>query len=70
MMRIISRRCLWLWILLNSLENFQTIGRNGLHRYNNMDHSILTGLLAAKNIQGAAYDLWQVNTEEKYHEEK
>ena len=54
---------------LNSLENLQTIGRNGLHRYNNMDHSILTGLLAAKNIEGANFDLWQVNTEEEYHEE-
>ncbi len=54
---------------INSLENCQTIGRNGLHRYNNMDHSILTGLLAAKNIQGSNYDLWEVNTEEEYHEE-
>ena len=54
---------------LNSLENLQSIGRNGLHRYNNMDHSILTGLLAAKNIEGANFDLWQVNTEEEYHEE-
>jgi protoporphyrinogen oxidase len=53
---------------INSLENLQTIGRNGLHRYNNMDHSILTGLLAAKNIEGANFDLWQVNTEEEYHE--
>jgi protoporphyrinogen oxidase len=56
-------------LFLNNLENLQTIGRNGLHRYNNMDHSILTGLLAAKNIQGANFDLWQVNTEEEYHEE-
>lgn len=55
---------------LDSLENMQTIGRNGLHRYNNMDHSILTGLRAAKNIEGANYDLWQVNTEEEYHEVK
>ncbi len=54
---------------INSLENFQTIGRNGLHRYNNMDHSILTGLLAARNIQGGNYDLWEINTEEEYHEE-
>lgn len=54
---------------INSLENLQTIGRNGMHRYNNMDHSILTGLLAAKNIGGANYDLWSVNTEEEYHEE-
>jgi protoporphyrinogen oxidase len=54
---------------IGGLENFQSIGRNGLHRYNNMDHSILTGLLAAKNIQGSNYDLWEVNTEEEYHEE-
>jgi len=54
---------------VNSLENLQTIGRNGLHRYNNMDHSIMTGLLAAKNIGGASFDLWQVNTEEEYHEQ-
>lgn len=53
---------------LSNLANMQTIGRNGLHRYNNMDHSILTGLLAARNVAGAAYDLWQVNTEEEYHE--
>ncbi len=53
---------------LNSLENLQTIGRNGLHRYNNMDHSILTGLMAAQNIQGADHDLWCVNTDEEYHE--
>jgi protoporphyrinogen oxidase len=55
---------------IKSVENLQTIGRNGLHRYNNMDHSILTGLLAAKNIEGASFDLWQVNTEEEYHEVK
>ena len=53
---------------INELENLQTIGRNGMHRYNNMDHSILTGLLAVKNIEGANYDLWSVNTEEEYHE--
>lgn len=54
---------------LKSLENLQTIGRNGLHRYNNMDHSILTGILAAKNIEGGQYDIWQVNTDDDYHEE-
>ncbi len=54
---------------LNGLDNLQTIGRNGLHRYNNMDHSILTGILAAQNIQGARHDLWEVNTDEEYHEE-
>lgn len=55
---------------LSGWDNFQTIGRNGLHRYNNMDHSILTGLLAARNIQGGTFDLWTVNTDEEYHEEK
>jgi protoporphyrinogen oxidase len=54
---------------LSGLGNLQTIGRNGLHRYNNMDHSILTGLLAARNITGETHDLWQVNMEEEYHEE-
>lgn len=54
---------------LTGWENFQTIGRNGLHRYNNMDHSMLTGLLAAKNIRGENFDLWSVNTDEEYHEE-
>lgn len=53
---------------INELDNLQTIGRNGMHRYNNMDHSILTGLLAVKNIEGAKYDLWSINTEEEYHE--
>ena len=37
---------------LNTFENLQTVGRNGMHRYNNQDHSMLTGMLAAKNIQG------------------
>ncbi len=50
-------------------ENLQTIGRNGLHRYNNQDHSMLTGLLAARNILGAAHTLWDVNTERSYYEE-
>lgn len=53
---------------LNGLDNLQTIGRNGLHRYNNMDHSILTGLMAARNIRGAEHDLWSVNTDDEYHE--
>lgn len=55
---------------VNSLENFQTIGRNGLHRYNNQDHAMLTGILAVKNaLDGEAHDLWQVNAEQEYHEE-
>lgn len=54
---------------LASLQNLQTIGRNGMHRYNNMDHSMLTGMLAARNLFGEHNDLWSVNTEESYHEQ-
>jgi protoporphyrinogen oxidase len=51
-----------------SIENLQLIGRNGQHRYNNQDHSMLTGVFAAQNICGAAHDLWNVNVEDEYHE--
>ncbi|TLY35709.1 MAG: NAD(P)/FAD-dependent oxidoreductase [Nitrospirae bacterium] len=54
---------------LEALSNFQTIGRNGLHRYNNQDHSMLTGVYAARNIAGERHDVWAVNTEKEYHEE-
>lgn len=54
---------------LETFENLQTVGRNGMHRYNNQDHSMLTGMLAAKNIMGEEHDLWNVNTERSYHEE-
>ncbi|MFK8183184.1 MAG: NAD(P)/FAD-dependent oxidoreductase [Phormidesmis sp.] len=54
---------------LEGFENLQTVGRNGMHRYNNQDHSMLTGLLAAKNILGEQHDLWGVNTERSYHED-
>ena len=54
---------------LSTFDNLQTIGRNGLHKYNNMDHSMLTGILAAKNIMGEVHDVWEVNTERSYHEE-
>ncbi len=53
---------------LASIRNLQTIGRNGMHRYNNMDHSVLTGMLAARNALGEAHDLWAVNTEQAYLE--
>ncbi|MDF9828427.1 protoporphyrinogen oxidase [Ereboglobus sp. PH5-10] len=55
---------------LEKLSNLQVIGRNGMHRYNNMDHSMMTALLAARNVEGARFDLWQVNTDAEYHEEK
>jgi protoporphyrinogen oxidase len=54
---------------VKSLENLQTIGRNGLHRYNNQDHSMLTGILAVRNLMGEEHDLWEVNTERSYHED-
>jgi protoporphyrinogen oxidase len=55
---------------VDRLENFQTIGRNGLHRYNNQDHAMLTGILAVRNLLfGEANDLWSVNTDQEYHEE-
>ena len=55
---------------VDGLENLQTIGRNGLHRYNNQDHAMLTGLLAVRNVEsGERHDLWNVNTEQEYHEE-
>lgn len=54
---------------IERFENLQTVGRNGMHRYNNSDHSALTGLLAAKNILGEKHNLWKVNVERSYHEE-
>lgn len=54
---------------LETIPNLQTIGRNGLHRYNNQDHSMLTGVYAARNIVGEKNDVWAVNTEQDYHEE-
>jgi protoporphyrinogen oxidase len=54
---------------LDKVENFQTVGRNGMHRYNNQDHSMLTAMLATENILGANHDLWKVNEDQEYHEE-
>ncbi len=54
---------------LAGLGNLQLVGRNGMHKYNNQDHSMLTAMLAVKNIVGANYDLWMVNAEQEYHEE-
>jgi len=54
---------------LAGLGNLHLVGRNGMHRYNNQDHSMLTAMLAVKNILGANYDVWDVNVEQEYHEE-
>jgi protoporphyrinogen oxidase len=56
---------------LDGLENLQQVGRNGLHRYNNSDHSMLTAMRAVDNlVDGAEHDLWAVNAESAYHEEE
>jgi protoporphyrinogen oxidase len=55
---------------LGTFQNLHTIGRNGMHRYNNQDHSMLTGLLAARSLLGGQHhNLWNINTERSYHEE-
>jgi protoporphyrinogen oxidase len=54
---------------LDSLENFHTVGRNGMHKYNNQDHSMLSAMLVVENLQGAAHDVWAVNCDFEYQEE-
>lgn len=57
---------------LDTIENLYCIGRNGQHRYNNMDHSMLTAMIAVDNIAAGTTDkssVWNVNTEEDYHEQ-
>lgn len=53
---------------IRTFENLQTVGRNGMHRYNNQDHSMLSALLAARNIVGEEHDIWNINVERSYHE--
>jgi protoporphyrinogen oxidase len=54
---------------LAGLNNLYLVGRNGMHKYNNQDHSMLTAMLSVKNILGANYDVWEVNVDSEYHEE-
>ena len=55
---------------LETISNLTQVGRNGLHRYNNSDHSMLTAMRAVDNIVlGAHNDIWSVNVESVYHEE-
>ncbi|MGH9096182.1 MAG: FAD-dependent oxidoreductase, partial [Acidimicrobiales bacterium] len=49
--------------------NVHPVGRNGMHKYNNQDHSMYTAMLTVENIHGAQHDIWAVNVEEEYHEE-
>jgi protoporphyrinogen oxidase len=48
--------------------NVHPVGRNGMHKYNNQDHSMYTAMLTVENIYGATHDIWSVNVEEEYHE--
>lgn len=54
---------------LAGMPNLQMVGRNGMHRYNNQDHSMLTALMAAHNVLGADFDLWKLHGESEYLEE-
>ena len=53
---------------LETLPNLQQVGRNGQHRYNNQDHSMLTAMRAVRNVLGERHAVWDVNVEAEYHE--
>ena len=58
---------------MDRFENLFLVGRNGMHRYNNQDHSMLTAMMAVENILAGVkskQNLWEVNTEQEYHEQK
>jgi protoporphyrinogen oxidase len=57
----------------DSIENLYLVGRNGMHKYNNQDHSMLTAITAVQNIKhgiASRENIWSINTEMEYHEEK
>ncbi|HMD62257.1 MAG TPA: FAD-dependent oxidoreductase, partial [Opitutaceae bacterium] len=54
---------------LGGFKNLHVVGRNGMHKYNNQDHSMMTAILAVKNIEGGRFNLWNVNSDAQYHEE-
>lgn len=56
----------------DSIDNLFLVGRNGMHRYNNTDHSMLTAMAAVDNIISGITDkanIWEINTDDEYHEE-
>jgi protoporphyrinogen oxidase len=55
------------WLETHAANVFP-VGRNGMHRYNNQDHSMYTAMLSVENLLGAEHDVWAVNVEEEYHE--
>ena len=54
---------------IDPIANLHCVGRNGMHKYNNQDHSMLTAMMTVWNMRGAAHDVWSVNTDFEYHEE-
>ena len=54
---------------LAQFSNLQVAGRNGMHKYNNQDHSMVTAILAVDNLAGQHHDTWSVNQDDEYHEE-
>jgi hypothetical protein len=54
---------------LGKFANLHVVGRNGMHKYNNQDHSMMTAILAVRNINGGQFNLWNVNSDAEYHEE-
>jgi protoporphyrinogen oxidase len=55
---------------IDPISNLHTVGRNGMHKYNNQDHSMLTAMMTVENMMGASHDVWAVNTDFEYHEEQ
>jgi protoporphyrinogen oxidase len=64
-----SRHLLKIRDYLRRFENLQLVGRYGTYKYNNLDHSLETGIKGAQNILGANHDTFEVNVEAEYHEE-
>jgi protoporphyrinogen oxidase len=54
--------------LERAAANVHPVGRNGMHKYNNQDHSMYTAMLTVENLRGADHDIWAVNVEDEYHE--
>jgi hypothetical protein len=58
---------------MDRFENLYLVGRNGMHKYNNQDHSMLTAMTAVENIVReikTKQNLWEINTEQEYHEQR
>jgi protoporphyrinogen oxidase len=55
---------------IDPIPNLHLVGRNGMHKYNNQDHSMFTAMLTIENMDGSRHDVWAVNTDFEYHEEQ